>query len=53
MRDWRTRLSELLRQWRVARMQEAQIRRDREDEHAATELQRARDGYTRFPPSGM
>jgi hypothetical protein len=38
------------RQWRVAREQSRQARRDRQDVHAAEELQRARDGYDRFPP---
>jgi hypothetical protein len=44
-------LGGVLRTWWVARYERRQARSEARDRHAAEELQRARDGYDRFPPS--
>ncbi|HEY2877938.1 hypothetical protein [Nocardioides sp.] len=52
MRTWRTKTAALLRQWRVAREQRRQAARAHQDQLGADELDRARSGVDRFPPSG-
>jgi hypothetical protein len=53
MRTLRARLAEYVRQRRVARASTRMAREAARDQAAAYELQRAREGLNRFPPSGI
>jgi hypothetical protein len=53
MRTLQAKLAEYVRQWRIARAQMRAAREAARDQAAADELQRARDGINRFPPSGI
>jgi hypothetical protein len=50
MRAFQARLTEYMRQWRVARAQRRAGRDAAHDQAAADELQQAREGINRFPP---
>lgn len=53
MRTLQARLAEYARQWRVVRVKSRVARQAARDQAAADELQQARDGINRFPPSGI
>jgi hypothetical protein len=53
MRTLRAKLAERVRRWRVARAQLRPARDAARGQAAADELQRAREGTNRFPPSGI